>query len=177
MTKKVLFFFAAVFLSVSLVFSTEAESTRKGFEDLLNFIDRLLLEKPDRKLRYGKIVDEAGRRYDLDPAILHAIITIESRYDRLAVSRAGAEGLMQLMPQTQRSLNITDPWDPKQNINGGAKYFRQLLDQFRTYRRALYAYNCGPSNVIKGKIPAESRRYAEQVLRRWRLLRSRPADQ
>jgi len=80
------------------------------------------------------------------------------------VSKAGAIGLTQLMPSTAKALGV-NPWDPWQNLVGGATYLRQMYERFGDWRKALMAYNAGPGRVASGKVPQESVRYAEKVLR------------
>jgi soluble lytic murein transglycosylase-like protein len=93
---------------------------------------------------------EAGQKYNIDPNLLAAQAFKESRYNRRAVSRIGAEGIMQLKPKTARSLGVTDSFDPRQNIMGGAKYLRKQLDRFNgDLTMALAAYNAGSTLVAK----------------------------
>lgn len=93
---------------------------------------------------------EAGRTYDIDPNLLAAQAFKESRFNPRAVSRIGAEGIMQLKPKTARSLGVTDSFDPRQNIFGGAKYMRKQLDRFGgNLEMALAAYNAGSTLVAK----------------------------
>ena len=93
---------------------------------------------------------EAGQKYGIDPNLLAAQAFKESRYDARAVSRFGAEGIMQLKPKTARSLGATDSFDPRQNILAGAKYMRKQLDRFGgDLTMALAAYNAGPERVAK----------------------------
>ena len=93
---------------------------------------------------------EAGRMYDIDPNLLAAQAFKESRFNPRAVSRIGAEGIMQLKPKTARSLGVTDSFDPRQNILGGAKYLRKQLDRFNgDLDMALAAYNAGSTLVAQ----------------------------
>lgn len=107
------------------------------------------------KSSLNSIIIEAAERHDMDPAMIKAIIMAESGFDRWAVSKRGAMGLMQLMPGTAESLGVSDSFNPEQNINGGVMYFRRLLNRFDgTVDLALAAYNCGSRNVRKyGGIP------------------------
>lgn len=92
-------------------------------------------------------IDSAARRAGISPALVHAVAWQESRYRSRAVSRRGAIGIMQLMPGTARQLGV-DPWDPQQNIEGGAAYLAAMLAQFKgDTRLALAAYNAGPEAV------------------------------
>lgn len=114
------------------------------------------------------IIANVANHYEIDNKLLHAIIQVESNYNPLAKSQAGAQGLMQLMPNTARSLGVTDPYDPAQNIEGGAKYLNQLFKRYNdNLPLALAAYNAGPGNVDKYQgIPpfAETENYVAKVL-------------
>lgn len=98
--------------------------------------------------RFGAEIDGAAARYGVDPALLRGLIRQESGFDPNAGSPAGAQGLTQLMPGTAAGLGVTDPLDPAQSIDGGAKYLRQQLDAFGgDVTKALAAYNAGPGAV------------------------------
>jgi len=110
-----------------------------------------------------------SRRHRIDPALLRAVIKAESDFDPSALSRAGAAGLMQLMPRTAFRLDVRDPYDPEENIRGGAQYLRYLLDRFNgNVPLALAAYNAGEHRVERSRtLPPinETRRYVSKVLR------------
>ena len=117
----------------------------------------------------------AARQTDLDPALLLAVVMEESGGDPEARSRTGAQGLMQLMPATADELGVEHPFDPAQNVAGGARYLREMLDRYDGRRDlALAAYNAGPGNVDKagGAVPdfPETQRYVERVEARYREL-------
>ena len=117
------------------------------------------------KWKYGDFVDKAASKYDVDPALIQAIIRQESNENSNAESNKGAQGLMQLMPKTAQSLGVTDVFDPEQNINGGTKYFSQLLKKYNgDIEKALWGYNAGPGNVAKGIKPNETKDYIQKVL-------------
>lgn len=121
--------------------------------------------------RFRALFEEAARRYGLDPGLLWAVARAESGLNPAAVSPAGAVGLMQLMPSTARALGVSDPFDPVQNVDAGARYLRQQLERFGDIRLALAAYNAGPGAVQRyGGIPPyrETRQYVERVLALWR---------
>src|SRR5699024_4353529 len=117
---------------------------------------------------YEPYIKEAAEKYNIDERLIHAIIKNESNYDTEAESYAGAQGLMQLMPNTARNLGVTDPFDPKQNIEGGTKYLSHLLHHYNNNTElALAAYNAGPGNVAKHEgIPPfkETTHYVQDVL-------------
>lgn len=114
-------------------------------------------------------IQKAAAKYTLPPGLIRAVIRAESNFQVDAVSRAGARGLMQLMPATAKELGVTDSFDINQNIDGGAKYLRKMLDQFGgNITKALAAYNAGPGTVVKynGQVPyPETRQYVKRVLR------------
>ena len=115
-------------------------------------------------------VRQAAERYDLPPELIRAVIQAESNFDPAAVSLAGAQGLMQLMPATAEMLGVNNPFDIGQNIDGGARYLRQMLDRFEgELPLALAAYNAGPGAVERhgGTVPPyrETTRYVDRVLR------------
>ena len=115
---------------------------------------------------YADLFVQAGARYGVSPKLLAAVAKVESGYDPNAVSKAGARGLMQLMPTTARGLGVTDPFDPEQAINGGAKLLAQNLREFKSLPLALAAYNAGGGAVHRyGGIPpyAETRAYVPKV--------------
>ena len=106
--------------------------------------------------------------YQLEPALLHAVISAESAYNPQARSPKGARGLMQLMPDTARRFGVSDPDDPTENLHGGARYLRWLLDSFTDLRLALAAYNAGEGAVQRygNAIPPypETRTYVRRVI-------------
>jgi hypothetical protein len=112
-------------------------------------------------------IGEAATRHGLDPAFLAAVVWTESSFQPTAVSPAGAIGLGQLMPGTARELGV-DPWDPVQNLEGSARFYRQLIDRFGSERLAAAAYFSGPGAVARaGGIPTErSQAYVDRVLGR-----------
>ena len=119
--------------------------------------------------KYDDLIAEAAERYDVSFPLLKAIIKAESDFDPQAVSKKGAMGLMQIMPQNFKLLGLKDPFDPTQNINAGARYFKQLYDRFNgKLALSLAAYNAGPKAVDRYKtIPPyeETEEYVRRVLR------------
>lgn len=121
------------------------------------------------KLPYDKIVRRVAHTYGVDSALLHAVISVESKYNPKAVSRRGAIGMMQLMPRTARHYGVTNLYDPAQNIRCGARYLRDLLDLFDgDVKLALAAYNAGETAVMRygNRIPPfrETSEYVPRVL-------------
>ncbi|CAK8714843.1 MAG: protein of unknown function (DUF4124) [Candidatus Electronema aureum] len=116
-------------------------------------------------------IQQAARVHHVDPMLIKAVIKTESGFNRYAVSSKGAQGLMQLMPGTSRYLNISDPFDPWQNIYGGTRYLREMLDNFNgDVHLSLAAYNAGPTRVMKsGGIPRipETVDYVGKVMRQY----------
>ncbi len=119
---------------------------------------------------YDDLIDAAAARYDLDRRLLWAVIAVESGFRAKVVSRAGAQGLMQLMPATAADLGVTDALDPAQNIDGGARYLAGLLKSFDDPRLALAAYNAGPGRVRRlMRVPhiPETQAYVADIMRLW----------
>ena len=119
------------------------------------------------ELAYEDLIQEAAHAYGLSPDLIRAVMRTESSFDPFVVSPVGAQGLMQLMPALAAEMGVTDAFDPRQNIMGGAKYLRQLLDRHDgNLRLTLASYNAGPANVARYKgIPPfkETRNYVRKV--------------
>jgi soluble lytic murein transglycosylase-like protein len=118
---------------------------------------------------YLELIRQYADQYSLDEALVKAVIKVESDYQPNVVSSKGAQGLMQLIPETARELNVVDPFDPSENIRGGSLYLRRMLNQFNgDLELALAAYNAGPNAVKRfGGIPpySETLDYVERVKR------------
>jgi len=117
-----------------------------------------------------KLVEQSARAHNLDPLLVQSVMQVESNYNHYAVSPKGAEGLMQLMPQTARTLGVSNSFDPAQNIEAGVKYLEYLKSIYSDDRLALAAYNAGPKAVEKYKqVPpyAETQNYVTEVGRRY----------
>jgi soluble lytic murein transglycosylase len=121
---------------------------------------------------YDDVIHEAAKRHGLSSSLIKALIHVESYFNPKAVSRKGAIGLMQIMPDNLQSLNINDPFDPWQNIMGGASYLKSMLERFRgDLPLALAAYNAGPTAVERYQdIPPypETVAYVKKVMRFFR---------
>ncbi len=128
---------------------------------------------------YDDIVLEAAAQYDMDPNLIRAVMQAESAFHPFAVSRAGAEGLMQLMPELATEMGVSDAFDPRENIMGGVRYLKRLLDHHDgNLDLALASYNAGPGNVERyGGVPPfrETRNYV-RTIKQILAARKRSAD-
>jgi soluble lytic murein transglycosylase len=117
---------------------------------------------------YHHIINSKAMKYNIAPALVKAVISTESNWDPSAVSQKGAMGLMQLMPFTARDMGVSNPFNPEENIEGGTKYLKFLLDKFDgDISLALAAYNAGPAKIEEsGGIPRiqETQKYVKKVL-------------
>ncbi len=117
--------------------------------------------------KYGAEIQKAAEKYSLDPALIISVIKAESNGNAQAVSPAGAKGLMQLMDSTAAELDVKDVFAPADNIDGGSRYLKQMLDKFKSVKLALAAYNAGPGNVMRyDGIPPfpETEAYVDKVI-------------
>lgn len=128
---------------------------------------------------YDDIVQEAAAQYDMDPNLIRAVMQAESAFHPYAVSRAGAEGLMQLMPALADEMGVNNAFDPRENIFGGVRYLKRLLDYHNgNIDLALASYNAGPGNVERyGGVPPfrETRNYV-RTIKQILAARNRSAD-
>jgi soluble lytic murein transglycosylase-like protein len=122
--------------------------------------------------RYNHLIQDSAQRHGVDPNLIKAIVKVESGGNPQATSPKGAMGLMQLMPGTAAKLGVKNPYDPAQNIEGGTRYFRSLLNRFNgNVAMALASYNAGPERVAQhGGVPPiqETQQYVRDVLMEWR---------
>ena len=125
------------------------------------------LHVPQSATWINDIVEKAALRHAVDPNLVRAIVQVESGFNPQAVSRKGAIGLMQLMPKTAKSLNVTNPYDPAQNVDAGVRHFRELLDSYNgNLELSLAAYNAGVGAVHRSRgVPryAETRDYVKRI--------------
>jgi soluble lytic murein transglycosylase len=127
--------------------------------------------KAPRSRVYDPLIGDAAASEGIPPALVKAVIAAESAFDSDAVSRKGAQGLMQLMPATALEMGVSNPLEPAQNVRGGASYLRSMIDRYGDLGRALAAYNAGPTAVDRyGGIPPfrETQDYVKRVLAYYR---------
>ena len=126
-----------------------------------------VIQQKARQSGVGSIIQQAAQTYGLNPNLIAAVINAESNFDKHAVSHAGAQGLMQLMPATAVELGVTNPFDPEQNIMGASRYLKSLVNRYEgDLSLALAAYNWGMGNLERhpGRLPAETSNYIAKVL-------------
>lgn len=139
---------------------------------------RVFMPSEESIRRYSPIIDTASRTHGVDAALVHAVISAESGYNPGAISRAGARGLMQLMPDTARRYGVHNIMDPIENISAGVRYLRDLIAMFNgNLELAIAAYNAGENAVIRygNKVPpyAETVQYVPRVLGFYRKFQTR----
>ena len=124
---------------------------------------------PRNHKKYDALIRQASAKYGVDFSLVKAVIQVESSFNPGAISKKGAKGLMQIMPQNYASLNVKDPFDPSQNIMGGTLYLKQLIRRYdNKLPLVLAAYNAGPSAVDRYQsIPpySETQRYVQKVMK------------
>ena len=139
---------------------------------------RVFMPSQEDIQKYSAIIQTAARAYGVDASLVHAVISAESNYNPHAMSRTGAMGLMQLMPETARRYGVQNMMDPAENIHGGVRYLRDLLAMFKgRMDLAIAAYNAGENAVVRHghRIPpyAETRHYVPKVLAFYRNFQKR----
>lgn len=136
-------------------------------------------DKPDLNRAFiDKVIREKSEQYNTNEDLVRAVIKAESNFNPNAVSKAGAIGIMQLMPETARALNVTDPYDPIQNIDGGIRYLKNQITNYKgNVKMALAAYNCGPGRLNSlnitnindekqfSRLPKETQNYIKKIMR------------
>ncbi len=126
--------------------------------------------------RFDPIIQKAAKKFGIDFSLVKAVIRVESNFSSKAVSKKGAAGLMQIMPDNYKTLYIADPFDPTQNIMGGTRYLRRLMNRYKgKLPLVLAAYNAGPNAVDKHKsIPPynETRRFVKKVMKFYHIYKN-----
>ncbi len=144
--------------------------------NLAKFPSRSYSSDSSNPARFDREIRRIGRLYNVDPPLIKAIIHAESYFDHAAVSRCGAQGLMQLMPDTAMELQVANPFNPLENIDGGTRYFRSLLDNYNEdLILSLAAYNAGPGLVTRtGGVPRipETLHYINKVLKMYKVYKA-----
>jgi hypothetical protein len=164
--------------ALSFLGMTEADLTKLGYgggQSLENFVNDVKSDVDSdiksNNITIDEAVDKAAQKYGVEKKLIMSVIKQESSFNPNAKSGAGAMGLMQLMPGTARSLGVTDAYDIEQNVEGGTKYLRQLLDMYGNSKElALAAYNAGPGAVAKyNGIPnyKETQNYVKKVMQNY----------
>jgi soluble lytic murein transglycosylase-like protein len=147
----------------------ETDTVRSQMIDKYAAIQKnsLLHSAPTERNKIDRLIDRVAEHVSLDSELIHAVVNAESAYQPEAVSHAGAQGLMQLMPATAAELGVRDSFDAEQNLLGGSRYLRQLLDKYEgDLDHALAAYNWGQGNVDRqglDKMPQETRQYIARI--------------
>jgi soluble lytic murein transglycosylase-like protein len=151
-------------------------------QQLQNQVGKTAAAISPQRAKIRQVIERLAPEYGLDPRLVEAVVKQESNFDPRAVSKAGAQGLMQLMPPTARAMGVTDPFDIEQNLRGGMKYLAQLLKQFNgDMEKALAAYNAGPGRVLEAEqtgrpLPKETLDYVPKVLGEVKRLGDEGAD-
>lgn len=150
---------------------------QKSFADVLKVVPptdfKYQVQEPMNatKVEIQRLVTKACEKHNVDPKLIMAVIQQESGFNQNAISKSGAQGLMQLMPATAKSLGVTNAFNPEQNIDGGVKYLKGLLDRFHGNKiLALAAYNAGPNAVKKyNGVPPyeETQNYVRNILKNY----------
>ncbi|PKL52652.1 MAG: lytic transglycosylase [Nitrospira bacterium HGW-Nitrospira-1] len=129
---------------------------------------------------YSYYIQKAAQKYEIEPELIHAVIRTESDGNHRAISKKGAMGLMQLMPSTANDMNVGNPFNPEENIEGGTRYLRYLIEKFNgNLTLAIAAYNSGPKTVERyGNVPpiTETRQYVNKVFSLYNGKRSYPVS-
>jgi soluble lytic murein transglycosylase-like protein len=165
--------FVVILCVIGLIGASTVSAGEGVFDSLSDLTRRLGLDPRTTEVHRAELlelIEIVACDHGLKPSFLRAIVACESNYDSGAVSRAGAIGLCQLMPDTAEDLTV-DPWDAYENLCGGARYITMQLERFGSVRKALWAYNAGPQIIEHdGPVPTETMRYADRVIAKFREL-------
>ena len=151
---------------------SQIEKVQKLSKELYEKINNEIAEQ----VQYSSFINAAAKRYNLAPELIQAIIKIESSFNPFAISERGAMGLMQLMPETAKEMNVKSPFEAEANIMGGSRYLRKLHDLFaEDLQLVLAAYNAGPNRILENshRIPRipETEKYVKKVLQEYSRIR------
>jgi len=178
------FFMFTMILGVSLVSihnGTKDAQMIKNTQDNLQNADFRSKFRHKKELLFHPIILQEASRHEVDPALVKAIIMAESGYNPNAISKKGAKGLMQLMPSTAQALGVEDAFNPEQNISGGVRYFKQLVNRFDgDVKLALAAYNAGSKKVrhYQGVPPYKATHYyIEKVFKYYELYKDQMKEE
>lgn len=177
------FFIFTMILAVSLVSINNGAKDDQIINNTLDILQntdfRSIFRHKKERLFHPIIIEEADR-HEIDPALVKAIIMAESGYNPNAISEKGAKGLMQLMPSTAQDLGVEDVFNPQQNISGGVRYFKKLVNRFDgDIKLALAAYNAGSKKVrhYQGIPPYKSTHYyIEKVFKYYKLYKNQMSE-
>ncbi len=164
---------------LSMKYNLDTDKINKSISKSISKIhikSNVKMQSPFKKLqKYLKIISDKANKYGIDPNLVSSVILVESGGDNFAVSPKGAMGLMQIMPDTAKMLNIRNPFDPEENIDGGVKYLKQLRELYNDdIDLILAAYNAGPTNVEKyNGVPPfkETKNYINKVKKYFDVLK------
>jgi hypothetical protein len=156
----------------------DAFTPQPALKNTISEIGPYISTPKNRSQEIDEIIQGAADQYGVEPSLIKAVISVESNGNPRAVSSAGAQGLMQLMPRTAAELRVTDPFDPQQNIMAGTRYLSQLLNRYQGNQKlALAAYNWGMNNLERNPtgLPKETRNYIVRVEKQYQsFLNSSP---